>query len=131
MQKMISIYIGILVGNLIMHFSVNWSEYLEGVYIPSVIRFLFILILLMFEVTVLITLMFFVAKAFYSELLKSVYNNFLIGFLFAVFCIMLSIVFASKLNLLNNNLFVFLIVPIVTFSALIYFNHLFFSLKNN
>lgn len=131
MQKTILIYIGILVGNLVMHFSVNWSEYLEGVYIPPLVRFLFIGILLVTQLTIFLILMFFFAKKFYSEILRSPYTNFFIGFLFTVFYILFSIVFVSSIEILNNNWFIYVIAPITILSALIYSNHLLFSFKKS
>jgi hypothetical protein len=129
MLKITSIYIGVLMGNFLMHFILNWSKYLEGVYIPPIIRFLFIGVLLVIQITVFIMLMFFFAKKFYLEILRSPYNNFFIGFLFSVFYILFSIVFASRVDLLNNNWFIYLIVPMIVFFTLIYFNYLIFSWK--
>ena len=129
MLKIIAMYIGVFVATIITHYSLNWSLYLEGVYVPPSIIFIFTNGLLMIQITTLITLTCVLSKKLNLELLASPYNNFAIGFLFSLLNVWLIVVVVPNFEFLDKFWFVGIILPLLVFSLLIYANHLLFSFK--
>ena len=129
MLKIIAMYIGVFVATIITHYSLNWSLYLEGVYVPPSIIFIFTNGLLMIQITTLITLTCVLSKKLNLELLASPYNNFAIGFLFSLLNVWLMVVVVPNFEFLDKFWFAGIILPLLVFSLLIYANHLLFPFK--
>ncbi len=129
MLSIIPMYIGVLAATIFTHYSLNWSRYSEGVYVPPSIIFISTNGLLMIQITVLITLTCILAKKFNLALLASPYNNFAIGFLFSLLNVWLMVVVVPNFEFLDKLWFAGITLPLLIFSLLIYANHLLFSFK--